>query len=671
MTNANTNSKNMTAPGQVTAQAGRPADGGDLWADFKNIARQFPDRTAIEAGDLSLSYRDLEARADGAANAILEAGADRGTVVAAYLAASVEHVVLLLAALKSGVAFMALNTREPNERLRHILSVAHPAAFATIPALREEWAARSREIETAAGSPVLHIERDGRVAVIRPNTMANRPPPVLVPDAEAGDVAYVMTTSGSTGRPKAIAGSRRGLRHFLRWEIAEFAVDPSDRISLLAPPTFDVSLRDTLVPLLAGGTLCIPDDTARFDPARLLSWFENSRITHAHMVPTTFRLLTREATRTARSHSGSPLPHLRRLLLAGEPLYGDDVIAWRRAAGAHVELVNLYGPTETTLAKLFHRIAPDDAVPDVCMPLGKPIPDTEIFIVQEGTCCAPGETGEIYIKTPYRSHGYVGNPDANREAFVTYPPDITGHGPAYRTGDLGFLAPDGTVRFAGRSDGQVKLHGNRVELSEIEVVLRRHPLVKEAAVACRTDGSGEPRLYGYIAAESSSQPSLEDLRDLLARNLPDYMMPSVFVFLPELPRTHSGKVDRKSLPDAAGRRPDLKQAYQPPGNAIERKLTEIWLRVLAIDRVGIDDNFFEVGGTSVLAASVAGQAAEALNVDLSVVTLFRHPSIRRLAGFLTDGAAGPVQYQQFEERARQRKTASKRRRALGGDSAHE
>jgi acyl carrier protein len=354
------------------------------------------------------------------------------------------------------------------------------------------------------------------------------------------------------------------------------------------------------------------------------------------------------------------LPDLEYALIAGEPLYGNDVINWWRAAGNQVELVNLYGPSETTLAKLFYRIKDKKLAPSEIVPLGKPIPDTEVLIVKNDRLCSVGETGEIYIKTPFMSNGYYNDPRLNEISFVQNPLIRGRKDIVYKTGDQGKFTPDGNVRFEGRLDGQIKLYGKRIEIGEIEVVLRQHPQVREAAVAARQDAFGNARLIGYVVPEQGKKPAVESLRRFLVDKLPDYMVPSVFVTLNVLPLTHNGKIDRRALPEPDRKRPEMEHAYVSPSTAAERTLTEIWCHVLGLDRVGIRDNFFDLGGTSILAAKTVALMRDAFGIEMPIVKLFQYPSISLLAKYLSQTGDDQPSYENVQDRAQRRRAAFSR-----------
>jgi amino acid adenylation domain-containing protein len=453
-------------------------------------------------------------------------------------------------------------------------------------------------------------------------------PPVAI---SGDDPSYVVFTSGSTGEPKAILGTHKGLSHFIHWELKEFSLTESVLVSQLSPPTFDVSLRDMLVPLAAGGTLSIPSPETRSRIDALLEFLHVEEITLMHCVPSLFRMLLQELER--RPSPKAMLLSLRQVLLAGEPLYASDVQRWRAMFADRTELVNLYGPSETTLAKAFHRIRDVPHEASRMIPVGNPLPNTALLILRDSELCDPGEIGEVHIKTPFMSKGYYGDPQRTAEVFIQNPltpntPDLI-----YRTGDLGRYRPDGSVELLGRKDSQVKVHGVRIELGEIEGCLLEHPSVDQAAVVAHTTTDHET----YLAAYYTSERALSDaeLRNHLSLTLPPSMHPAFFVQMDRLPLNLHGKVMRRALPLPAEllyqRRP-----YVQPCNEIEEALATIWDEVLQIRKVSAVHAFVELGGDSLKAIRVLPRIAERFGVEVKLPELFPRGTVRQLASVVAE-----------------------------------
>ena len=447
----------------------------------------------------------------------------------------------------------------------------------------------------------------------------------------ADDPCYLYFTSGSTGKPKAILGRTVGLAHFIQWEIDSFGAAAFARVSQFTVPTFDAYLRDIFAPLCAGGTICIPPSRSVFEPAALADWIERAGITLIHCVPTVFRLLLNGGL------SAERFPQLRYVLLSGEPLLPSDANRWIRVFGGRARLVNLYGATETTMVKFCHRL-PAVPIEDAFVPVGRPIPGTQAILLTEALDpCEPGTIGELYLRTPYRSLGYYKRPDLDGAAFVPNP--FTGNTTdrLYKTGDFATLLPDGNFRLLGRTDGQVKIRGMRVELSEIETALAALPAVREAVVIAREDRPGDKRLVAYVAGQPGTpEPDGAALRRMLGRTLPDHMIPSHFVVLEALPQTLNGKIDRQALPAP---QPGRGVGHVAPRDATEATVAAIWAEVLGAEHVGAHDNFFELGGHSLLAAQVIAKLRRIFSVDLPLRAMFEAPTVAGLSERLAAGAA--------------------------------
>jgi len=344
-------------------------------------------------------------------------------------------------------------------------------------------------------------------------------------------------------------------------------------------------------------------------------------------------------------------------LIAGEPLYGNDVFQWNRAVGEHAKLVNIYGPSETTLAKIFYPVQPSKLKPQQIVPLGKPIDGAQVMVINGNRLCNVGEEGQICIQTRYRSKGYYKSPDLTRSVFISNPVDLSSSEPVYLTGDIGKWLNDGNLQFIGRQDAQVKLHGKRIELNEIEIALAQYPGVQLTAVALKNDEQGNQRLVAYIVSKVEGSLKVEPIRRFLLDRIADYMIPGVYVFLNSLPLTSSGKVDRRNLPDPVMTRPRLEQSYVGATNEIEIKLVELWRSILGFKQIGIDDNFFDLGGNSILAAKLAVFIAERFKRELPVVKIFEHPSIRLFANYLSKEDSVPTMADNHEQRAQQRRSS--------------
>ena len=582
-----------------------------------------PDRTAVDAEDGPTSYADLERESNRIAASLMRAGVRprAGDVVALMLGPGSAYVAALLGVSKAGAAFMPLPADLPEARRQYYLGKAG-----------------CRHVITGAEYRDL-VAADAALKVLLPQHWADedgdRSPGVAISPT---DPCYVMFTSGSTGHPKAVLGSHRGLSHFLRWELAELALRDDVRGSWLAPITFDVSLRDLLVPLMAGGTVCVPPETVRTQPHALLDWLSARDVTLVHCVPTLLRLLNRSL--QERPRSGPVWPSLRHMLVAGEPLLACDVATWRRMSATQAEILNLYGPSETTLAKLFLRVGVVSEDDRSVLPIGRPLPNTAVFILQDQRACAPGEVGEICIATPYRSLGYLGDPDLTAAAFVRNPLGGNASDVIYRSGDLGRLLPDGTVQCLGRQDGQIKLNGVRIELAEIEAVLRGLPGVEQCACALHSLSGERSLLVAYYSrpAELSDALDPQIVRRHLETHLPQSMMPHRIMRLASIPTTISGKVNRKALPKPA------EVYYGDEGHVeaqspTETSLARIWGDLLELEVVGVTTDFQFLGGDSLRAIRALMRIHQDFGVDVSLKDFYRLGTVRAMAAHI-DALAG-------------------------------
>ncbi|MFH1028467.1 MAG: condensation domain-containing protein, partial [Pseudomonadota bacterium] len=447
--------------------------------------------------------------------------------------------------------------------------------------------------------------------------------------SEPDDSCYVIYTSGSTGIPKFIEGWHKGLAHYCYWQATEFSLDETSKISQMAPVTFEASLKDFFVPLCCGATLCIPSAEVKENPARLIEWLESSELTLFQTVPSYLRLVIREV---AAQGEGNRFPALKLVFQSGDTLYGKDVNQWRQAIGDHVELVNLYGPAEVTLLKSFHRIPAGKLRPNEIVLIGKPISNTVILILNGDTLCAPGKIGEICVKSPFIVKGYYRSPELTAEKFVQNPLNRESSDIIYRTGDLGRYRTDMTIEFIGRMDSQVKVHGNRIELAEIENVLLSFPKIGQVVVVPhRTDEMENILACYYTEQEPVTQA---ELRELILSRLPYYMAPAYFIRMDQLPLSLNGKVDRKALP-----KPEelVITSYEEPVTATEKGLAQIWCDVLGLGRIGAGNPFIEIGGDSLKAIRVIARIYKLFEVEVSVRDFFAHPTIRELAGFVDAG----------------------------------
>jgi amino acid adenylation domain-containing protein len=452
------------------------------------------------------------------------------------------------------------------------------------------------------------------------------------------DLAYVAFTSGSTGAPKGILGRHGPLSHFLPWQRREFGLAEEDRFSLLSGLGHDPLQRDLFTPLYLGATICIPDPADIVLPGRLSAWMRRQGVSVAHLTPAMGQLLTE-------SGAGTPevLPTLRYVFLVGDVLTRRDVARLRLLAPG-VTCVNLYGSTETQRAVGYHVVDDAEATPapgerrgKEVLPLGRGMQDVQLLVLSRaGQLAGIGEVGEISMRSPHLARGYLGDEAGTAERFLPNPFTTQVGDRLYRTGDLGRYLPDGEVAFAGRADTQVKIRGFRIELGEIQAQLGRMPGVREAVVlATEEEGAGR-RLVAYVVPEPEAQPAptVADLRGHLKAALPAYMVPSAFVLLSRMLLTPNGKIDRRALLALTTAQPESDTSYRAPQTRAEVVIAGILREVLGVERVSAEDNFFDLGGNSLLLVQVQSRLQAAFEREVAVLDLFSHPTVGTLARHL-------------------------------------
>ncbi|HEX8431068.1 MAG TPA: amino acid adenylation domain-containing protein, partial [Longimicrobium sp.] len=583
-------------------------------ARVRRIAAEGPSRVALRDSAGEWSYAALDRASSSIAAALAADGIGAGKTVAIYAHRSAALVAGILGVMKSGAAFLLLDPAHPAERQLETVRQTGASGLLRLAAAGAPPEALSRHPFRRA------IDIPAGLDAIAASLGAGHGDVEIDPDA----VAYVLFTSGTTGRPKGIVGTHRPLLHFLEWYADTFSVGENDRFTMLSGLAHDPLLRDVLAPLWLGATLCIPDPERLAEPGWLRGWMESERVTATHLTPSMCRLLL-EGTRAGTAGSLA----LRHACFAGEPLTRSDV-AGLRAAAPDVACYNFYGATETPQAMgcFAVDVAADGAQAEV-VPIGSGIRDVQLLVLNPGRRLAGvGELGEIHVRTPYLAKGYLGDDVLTAELFFPNPLSDDPSDRVYRTGDLGRYRADGAVVPAGRADLQVKVRGYRVELEEIEAVLAGHPAVAAAAARLVDDGAGEGMLAAYfVARDPHAVPADAELRDWLRARLPEYMLPAAFAPIDVLPRSASGKLDRRALPtiERGGTGPEA------PRTPTEEVLAGIWSRVLGHDAVGVRDNFFALGGHSLLATRLMARVHDAFGVALPLRALFQSPTVAELA----------------------------------------
>ena len=565
-----------------------------LHALFEAQVERTPDAEALVVGRERLSYAELNRRANRLAHHLRTLGVGPEVKVAVFLDRTTELIVAILAALKAGGAYVPLDPEYPAERVAFMLEDT------AAPVLITRSSLESRLPEH--GARVVRVEEERTAEESNPES-----------GVEAGNLAYLIYTSGSTGRPKAVALEHRGAAAFARWAKGEFS--PAELAGVLAATSvcFDLSVFEIFVPLAWGGKVILAANALALPtlPAA-------AEVTLINTVPSAMTELVRRREVPA---------SVRTVNLAGEPLRGALV----RDIYAHTSaerVLNLYGPSEDTTYSTW-GLSPRGA--ELEPSIGRPLPGTQAYLMDRTLRSVPrGVAGEVFLGGAGLARGYFNRPELTAERFVPDPWSDAPGARLYRTGDLARFRPDGEIEYLGRADHQVKLRGFRIELGEIETALGRVPGVRESVVVVR-NGSGDHRLVAYVGGSEGEVPASRELRELLARRLPSFMVPNDFVRLDRLPLTPSGKVDRRALPDPEPPKPEEAAVYVAPRNPVEAALSGIWTEVLGVQPVSVRDDFFELGGHSLSAARVLSRVRDLLRVEVALPTVFERRTVERMA----------------------------------------
>jgi amino acid adenylation domain-containing protein len=567
---------------------------------IEDQALKRPEAVALIFEGQALSYGELNRRGNQLARNLMRLGVGPEVLVGISTDRSLEMIVGILGVLKAGGAYLPLDPTYPPERLGFMM-------------------------EDSAVEVILSQEKiRPMICDLRPPTSDLRPPTILCLDADwdkisqeedgnpasgavPENLAYVIYTSGSTGRPKGTMLSHAGLSNLTGAQKEAFGIDVGSRVLQFSPLSFDASVWETFMALANGGTLCLARQEVLGSGEELARLMRDQRVSNVTLPPSVVRVLPQE-----------DLPELRTVIAAGEACTEELVRRW---AGGR-DFYNAYGPTETTVCASMKLCSEADEG-DPC--IGRPLANGRLYVLDGNFQPLPvGVAGELCVGGVSVARGYLRRPDLTADKFIPDPFDSSNDGSArlYRTGDLVKYIPDGDIEFLGRIDQQVKVRGFRIELGEVEAVLRQIEGVKEGVVSAHHD-----RLVAHVVLAKEGGPSTEALRRAMRQKLPEYMVPSLFMYLDKLPLSPSGKVDRKALPLPDGARPELGREYEAPRNEVEAKLASLCAELLNMDRVGIHDNFFELGGHSLLATQLVSRIRQDLDIDIPLRTIFEHPTV--------------------------------------------
>lgn len=596
-----------------------------LYEKIKEIVLRYPDKPALVHGDRIHNYNQIDVESEKIEKILYKTiGTSKNVVI--LMDKGIELIESILGTLRSGNIFVPLDATFPENRLKMMSDIVTPSCILTQSIYLEKSISIVKTMEEKPNIILSDkVEIDG-INTYGINIICLQDYKFeldKLPEIPFNKHCYIYFTSGSTGKPKAILGRQKSLSHFIEWEINEFGIDSEFKVSQFTGPSFDPFLRDVFVTLYSGATLCIPESSEIvLDPRSVLDWIETNKITLIHMVPSLFKVMVL----ALREHR--VLENLKYILLSGELLRGNDIKDFLEVYGSKVQLVNLYGPTETTLAKMFYRISPEDAEKTV-IPVGNPLPGAQIMILDEQLrSCDNGVVGEIYIRTPYITSGYLNDKNLTKQVFIKNPFTMNPQDIIYKTGDIGKVLPNGNLEILGRKDNQVKINGVRMELGEIESVILKYTYIKDVVVVTK----GEPEKYLCAYFTSNQIVNVDEIEEYLDLELPMYMIPAQFIQLEKLPLNANGKIDRKALAglqvNVNGENLNVKSR-----NLTEQKISNVWKEVLNLDHISIDDNFFTIGGNSIKAVQVISMLSVDFKINLN--DIFKHRTIRKLGEHIT------------------------------------
>jgi amino acid adenylation domain-containing protein len=606
---------------------------------FEAQAARHPDSTAVTCGKESLTYSQLNDRANRLAQHLQGLGVQTGRLVAICVERSVDMVVGLLGILKSGAAYAPLDPALPKERLQFILQDAEASVILTQSSL---LASAQEFVSTFETKPKL-------VCLDSEELFASHPAKEdLKKGVTATDTAYVIYTSGSTGKPKGVQISHRAVVNFLDSMSREPGLTEADTLLAVTTLSFDIAGLELWLPLTQGAKVVLATREATLEGKQLAGLIASSGATLMQATPTTWRLLL----------DSGWMGNTNLKILCGGEAWSSELA--NQLHGKCASLWNMYGPTETTIWSAVAKVEPGQEVF-----IGAPIANTQLYVLDRNLQPVPvGVPGELWIGGDGLAQGYLKRPELTLEKFLPNPFTDESGAQMYRTGDLVRRRIDGRIEFLGRMDHQVKIRGYRIELGEIETLLMQLPAVVQSVVIVREDAPGDKRLVAYVVSGNSAKLAVAELRDYLKSKLPEYMVPSAYVFLPALPLTPNGKVDRKALPAPEQTNLETGSNFLAPRTQTEEIIAEVWAKILRVEKIGVNDSFFDLGGHSLLMVQVHARLCEALNANISIVKLFQFPTVSSLARHLGQATTESAAIRKVQDRVQLQKKAFFRQRHI-------
>jgi amino acid adenylation domain-containing protein len=617
---------------------------------FEAQVERTPDAIAVLFKNQQLTYRELNEKANQLAHYLQSLGVASEVLVGICVERSIEMIIGLLAILKAGGAYVPIDPQLPKERLALML------ADTQVPVLLTQ----THLLNLLPESPAQVVYLDTIWA-----TLPIPPTPLLPHSPAPFNLAYVIYTSGSTGKPKGVMIEHRALVSYIKTASVEYAIEAGDRVLQFASLSFDVAAEEIFVSLTQGATLVLRNDSMLSSVSVFLQQCHELGLTVLDLPTAFWHQITTELSQGLKLAES-----LRLVIIGGEAALPDRLLMWQNYVGNQVRLLNAYGPTEATIGATIcdlSKLTTDSTLKTV--PIGRPLQNTQIYVLDQYLQPVPiGVPGELYVGGSGVARGYLNHPELTSERFVTVSFSKNGNNCSrlYKTGDRVRYLPDGTLEFLDRIDCQVKIRGFRIELGEIEATLRQYSDVKEAIVLAWGESSHK-RLIAYIVPASSTTPAA--LRDFLQEKLPSYMVPSAFIILDSLPLTTSGKIDRRALPAPESIQQNLANTYVAPQTEIEQTIAQIWQEVLQVEKVGIYDNFFDLGGHSLLVLQVQSKLQTILKRSVSVTDLFQYPNISALAHYFSQTShhqtpQAEASLQAVRSRAEQQRAAINRQKQL-------
>jgi amino acid adenylation domain-containing protein len=605
---------------------------------FEEQAEKSPDAVAAVYEEQQLTYGELNRRANQLAHYLRERGVGPESLVGICAERSLEMVVGLLGILKAGGAYVPLDPLYPTERLVFMARDTQAAVVLAQEHLRDKLAGY-----------------EGRVVCLDADwgSIAGQPESNPPSGVRSEHLAYVIYTSGSTGTPKGALITHGNVSRLFAATRSWFQFSARDVWTLFHSYAFDFSVWELWGALLYGGkVVVVPYEISR-SPQAFYQLLCKEGVTVLNQTPSAFRQLMGIEEGAQRGEELS----LRLVIFGGEALDVQGLRFWlQRRGDKRPQLVNMYGITETTVHVTYRPIAMGDLAAAQRSPIGVPVGDLQVYLLDTHYNLVPvGVAGEMYVGGEGVARGYLNRAELSAERFVPHPFSDKPGARLYRTGDLARVLADGKLEFLGRVDHQVKIRGYRIELGEVEAVLGQHPEVREAVVVVREDEPGDKRLVAYIVGHGGSAPLLGELRGYLRGKLPEYMLPSTIVVLEALPLTQNGKVDRNALPDPNRLSSESDAGDAPPQSELEQMIAAVWKELLKLDRVGVQSNFFDLGGHSILLAQAHAKLGEIIQREIPMIAMFQFPTISSLAGYLSQEHAVPAMMEQSRDRANRRR----------------